>query len=94
MLEQGNVLILDEPTSHLDLEAITSLNDGLIDFTGVLLFNSHDHQFVDTIANRIIEFAPDGNVIDRIMGLEEYLENEDIRALRDSYYHGHNGVTI
>lgn len=94
MLEQGNVLVLDEPTSHLDLEAITSLNDGLIDFTGVLLFNSHDHQFVDTIANRIVEFAPDGNVIDRMMRLEEYLENEDVRALRDSYYHGHNGVMI
>jgi ATPase subunit of ABC transporter with duplicated ATPase domains len=94
MLEQGNVLILDEPTSHLDLEAITSLNDGLIDFTGVILFNSHDHQFVDTIANRIVEFAPNGNVIDRIMGLEEYLENGDIRTLRDSYYHGHSGVTI
>jgi len=94
MLEQGNVLILDEPTSHLDLEAITSLNDGLIDFSGVLLFNSHDHQFVDTIANRIVEFAPDGKVIDRMMGLEEYLANNDVRTLRDSYYHGHNGVTI
>ncbi len=94
MLEAGNVLILDEPTSHLDLEAITSLNNGLIDFTGVLLFNSHDHQFVDSIANRIIEFAPEGKVIDRMIGLEEYLENEDIRALRDSYYHGHSGVQI
>jgi ATPase subunit of ABC transporter with duplicated ATPase domains len=60
----------------------------------VLLFNSHDHQFVDTIANRIVEFAPDGNVIDRMMGLEEYLENPDVRELRDSFYHGHNGVTI
>jgi ATPase subunit of ABC transporter with duplicated ATPase domains len=70
------------------------LNDGLIDFTGVLLFNSHDHQFVDTIANRIVEFAPDGNVIDRMMKLEEYLDNDDIRALRDSFYHGHNGVQI
>ncbi len=94
MLESGNVLILDEPTSHLDLEAITSLNDGLIDFSGVLLFNSHDHQFVDTIANRIIEFAPNGNVIDRVMGLEEYLANEEVRALRDSYYSGHSGVEI
>ncbi len=94
MLESGNVLILDEPTSHLDLEAITSLNNGLIDFTGVLLFNSHDHQFVDSIANRIIEFAPDGKVIDRMIGLEEYLESEDIRALRDSFYHGHSGVQI
>ncbi len=94
MLEAGNVLVLDEPTSHLDLEAITSLNNGLIDFSGVLLFNSHDHQFVDTIANRIIEFAPDGNVIDRMMGLEEYLANEEVRALRDSYYKGHSGVMI
>jgi len=94
MLEQGNVLILDEPTSHLDLEAITALNDALISFTGVVLFNSHDHQFVDTIANRIIEFAPNGNVIDKIIGLEEYLANEDIRSLRDEYYGSHSGVTI
>ena len=94
MLESGNVLILDEPTSHLDLEAITSLNDGLIDFTGVLLFNSHDHQFVDTIANRIVEFAPNGHVIDRMMKLEDYLANEEVRALRDSYYSGHSGVEI
>lgn len=94
MLEQGNVLIFDEPTSHLDLESITALNEGLINFNGVLLFNSHDHQFVDTIANRIIEFAPNGRVIDRMMKLEDYLENEDVRALRDSYYEGHNGVTI
>ncbi|MDX9935014.1 MAG: ABC transporter ATP-binding protein, partial [Sphaerochaetaceae bacterium] len=93
-LEQGNVLILDEPTSHLDLEAITALNDALISFTGVVLYNSHDHQFVDTIANRIIEFAPNGNVIDKIIGLEEYLANEDIRSLRDEYYGSHSGVTI
>ncbi len=58
MLEQANCIILDEPTSHLDLEAITALNDGLIEFTGVLLFNSHDHQFVESIANRIVEFTP------------------------------------
>ncbi len=94
MLEQGNVLIFDEPTSHLDLESISALNDGLINFNGVLLFNSHDHQFVDTIANRIIEFAPRGQVIDRMMRLEEYLENKDVRELRDSYYEGHSGITI
>lgn len=94
MLEQGNVLILDEPTSHLDLEAISSLNDGLIDFSGVLLFNSHDHQFVETIANRIVEFAPDGNIIDRVMGFEEYLENETVMALREKFYHGHNALMM
>ena len=79
MLEQGNVLILDEPTNHLDLEAISSLNNGLIDFTGVVLFNSHDHQFVETIANRIVEFGPAGEVIDRIMGFEEYLESDLVK---------------
>ncbi|MHC1693269.1 MAG: ABC-F family ATP-binding cassette domain-containing protein [Sphaerochaetaceae bacterium] len=94
MLEQGNVLIFDEPTSHLDLEAISSLNDGLIAFTGVVLFNSHDHQFVDTIANRIVEFAPHGHVIDRMMKLEEYLSNVDVQALRDSYYVEHSAVSI
>jgi ATPase subunit of ABC transporter with duplicated ATPase domains len=94
MLEAGNVLIFDEPTSHLDLEAISALNDGLIAFTGVVLFNSHDHQFVDTIANRIIEFAPRGNVIDKISKLEEYLDSADVRMLRDKYYGQHNSVTI
>jgi len=94
MLEAANVLIFDEPTSHLDLEAISSLNDALISFTGVLLFNSHDHQFVETIANRIIEFAPNGNIIDRMMGLEDYLANEDVLMLRDTYYGKHSGVTI
>ncbi|MFA5467764.1 MAG: ATP-binding cassette domain-containing protein [Sphaerochaetaceae bacterium] len=83
MLEQGNVLILDEPTNHLDLEAITSLNHGLIDFTGVLLFNSHDHQFVQTIANRIVEFNSDGEVIDRVMGFEEYLDKREAFSLKE-----------
>lgn len=87
MLEQGNVIILDEPTSHLDLEAITALNNGLIDFPGVLLFNSHDHQFVDSIANRIIEFTPNG-IIDRMMGFDDYMRDESIRALREKMYGG------
>jgi len=94
MLSGSNVLIFDEPTSHLDLEAITSLNNGLIDFTGVLLFSSHDHQFVDSIANRIIEFTP-GGVLDRRMKFDDYLIDEDIRALRDSLYiGGHKRLTI
>jgi ATPase subunit of ABC transporter with duplicated ATPase domains len=88
MLSGANCLILDEPTNHLDLEAIEALNDGLVDFTGVMLFTSHDHQFVTSIANRIIEICP-GGVIDRRMGFDDYLEDKKISALRDSYYHGH-----
>ena len=95
MLEQGNVLVLDEPTSHLDLEAISSLNDGLIEFPGVLLFNSHDHQFVETIANRVVEFGPAGMSIDRPMGFEEYLQNDAVKALRSSFYEdAHSSLMI
>jgi ATPase subunit of ABC transporter with duplicated ATPase domains len=88
MLSGSNCLILDEPTNHLDLEAITALNDGLAGFGGVLLFTSHDHQFVSSIANRIIEFCP-GGVIDRVSGFEEYLADPVVASLRDRFYHGH-----
>lgn len=81
MLSGSNVLILDEPTNHLDLESITALNNGLINYKGTILFTSHDHEFVQTIANRIIEITPKG-IIDRQMTYDEYLENEDITALR------------
>lgn len=81
MLSGANVLILDEPTNHLDLESITALNNGLINYKGTILFTSHDHEFVQTIANRIIEITPKG-IIDRQMTYDEYLENEDIAALR------------
>ncbi len=67
---------MDEPTNHLDLEAITALNEGLIDYKGTLLFDSHDHQFVDTIANRIIEILP-GGIIDRRETYDEYLEYKE-----------------
>lgn len=72
MLSGANVLVLDEPTNHLDLESITAVNNGLINFNGTVLFTSHDHQFVQTIANRIIEITPDG-IIDRRMTYDEYL---------------------
>lgn len=85
MLNGANVLIFDEPTNHLDLESITALNNGLIDFDGTILFTSHDHQFIQTIANRIIEITPNG-IIDRAMSYDEYLESEEIKALRESMY--------
>ena len=93
MLSGANTLVLDEPTNHLDLESITSLNTGLINFRGVILFTSHDHEFVDSIANRIIEITPAG-VIDRAMRFDEYIENEDVRRIRDEMYHGHLRLSI
>lgn len=85
MLVGANVLLLDEPTNHLDLESITALNNGLIDFDGSLLVVSHDHQFVQTIANRIIEITPAG-IIDRQTSYDEYLANEEIQKLREKMY--------
>jgi ATPase subunit of ABC transporter with duplicated ATPase domains len=76
MLSGSNVLILDQPTNHLDLEAITALNNGLIDFKEIVLFSSHDHQFIQTVANRIIELTEDG-LIDRAMTYDEYLERKE-----------------
>lgn len=85
MLTSPNVIILDEPTNHLDLETITSLNNALMQFKGVILFNSHDQQFIDTIASRIIEITPNG-VIDQLVTFSEYIENERIKKLRMKYY--------
>jgi ATPase subunit of ABC transporter with duplicated ATPase domains len=85
MLSGANVLLLDEPTNHLDLEAITSLNNGLIEFKGVVMFVSHDHQFLQTIANRIIEITPHG-VIDKKMAFDEYLESPVVNKLREDMY--------
>lgn len=85
MLSGANVLLLDEPTNHLDLESITALNNGLIDTDATMLFVSHDWQFIQTIANRIIEITPKG-LIDRQMTYEEYLNNEDVKKLRESLY--------
>ena len=85
MLSGANVLLLDEPTNHLDLEAITSLNNGLIEFNGVVMFASHDHQFLQTIANRIIEITPHG-IIDKKMTFDEYLENPAVQRQREELY--------
>ncbi|XOK64214.1 ABC-F family ATP-binding cassette domain-containing protein [Paenibacillus elgii] len=85
MMSGANVLILDEPTNHLDLESITALNNGLMDFDGTILFVSHDHQFVQTVANRIIEITPNG-LIDKVITYDEYLENDEIKKQRDLLY--------
>ena len=78
MFGKGNLLILDEPTNHLDLESITAFNNALIAFPGTVLFSSHDHEFVQTVATRIIEFTPKGN-LDKLMTYDEYLADEKIQ---------------
>lgn len=83
MLSESNVLMLDEPTNHLDLESIMALNDGLIKFNEVILFTSHDHEFVNTLANRIIEITPEG-IIDRSMSFDDYIESANIAEIRDA----------
>ncbi len=85
MLSGANTLLFDEPTNHLDLESITALNNGLINFKGTILFVSHDHQFVQTVADRIMEITPKG-LINKQMTYDEYLESEDIQALRKEMY--------
>jgi ATPase subunit of ABC transporter with duplicated ATPase domains len=83
MLAQSNVLILDEPTNHLDLESITSLNESLFKFPEVILFTSHDHEFVNTVVNRIIEITP-GGVIDRVMMFDDYIKSREVAQTRES----------
>ncbi|MDZ5474515.1 ATP-binding cassette domain-containing protein [Bacillus sp. 31A1R] len=85
MLSGANVLLLDEPTNHLDLESITAVNDGLINYKGSLMFSSHDHQFIQTIANRIMEITPNG-LVDKQMTYDEYLENADIQKQVEEMY--------
>lgn len=86
MIENSNVLILDEPTDHLDMESITALNTGLMKFPGVILFSSRDHQVVQTTANRIIEIMPDGSIIDKVTTYDEYLESDEMARKRQAVY--------
>jgi ATPase subunit of ABC transporter with duplicated ATPase domains len=88
MLSGANALIFDEPTNHLDLEAITALNDGMSKFSDVILFGSHDHELISSVANRIIEFTPNG-IIDRKMSFDEYLTDLAVKEKRDEMYGAH-----
>jgi len=85
MLSQANVLLLDEPTNHLDLESIQALNDGLAKFTGTLLFTSHDHNFIETVSNRVIEITPTG-LFDKIIFFDDFLESDEIQKEIDKMY--------
>lgn len=93
MLSNANTLMLDEPTNHLDLESITALNNALMKFPEALLFTSHDHEFVSSLANRIIEITP-GGIIDRIMNFDEYLQDEGVARQREALYHGQVAMRI
>ncbi|GGZ32732.1 ABC-F family ATPase [Echinicola pacifica] len=85
MLQNPNLLVMDEPTNHLDLESITAFNNAIIDFNGTVLLSSYDHAFVESTANRIVEFTPNGT-IDRRMSYDHYLESAEIKELRESMY--------
>ena len=85
MISGANCLIFDEPTNHLDMDAITALNNGMLKFPGVILFACRDHQLVQTTANRIIEFLPDGTIVDKITTYDEYLANDEMARKRTVY---------
>jgi ATPase subunit of ABC transporter with duplicated ATPase domains len=85
MLQDPNVVLLDEPTNHLDLESIQAFNESMSNFKGIVLITSHDHTFLQTVANRIIELTPNG-IIDRLMSFDEYLEDARVKQVREELY--------
>jgi ATPase subunit of ABC transporter with duplicated ATPase domains len=85
MMERANILMLDEPTNHLDLESITAFNNSLKNFKGSVIFTTHDHEFAQTVGNRVVELTPNG-VIDRYMTFDEYLDDEKIQEQRKKMY--------
>lgn len=85
MMIRANVLLIDEPTNHLDLESIQSFNNGLVKYKGTVLFSTHDHEFAQTVANRVVELTPNG-IIDRMMSFDEYLEDGKVKELRNKMY--------
>ena len=85
MLQNPNTIILDQPTNHLDLESIQAFNESAINFKGIVLLSSHDHTFMETVANRVIELTPNGT-IDRLMSFDEYLEDKRVHLLREDMY--------
>jgi ATPase subunit of ABC transporter with duplicated ATPase domains len=85
MLQNPNVLTLDEPTNHLDLESIIAFNDSMIAFSGIVFFTTHDHQFMQSTANRIIEITPNG-MIDKLMTYDEYLQDERVKQQKEELY--------
>ncbi|MFT3748693.1 MAG: ATP-binding cassette domain-containing protein [Agriterribacter sp.] len=92
MIQNPNLVILDEPTNHLDLESIQSFNESMVNFKGVVLLTSHDHTFMETVANRVIELTPKG-IIDRLTSFDEYLSDERVKMLRETMYEG-KGVMV
>jgi len=91
MLQNPNVIVLDQPTNHLDLESIQSFNEGCITFPGIVLLTSHDHTFIQTVANRVIELTPKG-IIDRLMTFDEYMDDKRVQELREQMYAGKGAV--
>ena len=85
MMNEANLLIIDEPTNHLDLESIQAFNNGLVDYNGTVLFTSHDHTFVQTVANRIIEIGPNG-FLDKLMTYDQYITDQRVAEQQEELY--------